>query len=264
MSGALIDDQSWLQEAILAPERPPAEEVEKRLAGSPAFPAAAGLAIYRRAYIARIAGAMRAQFPALCHALGEPLFNDFAAEYVRLHPPETYTLHDLGRRFPGFLKEQRPDRAGEPENWVDFMIELACFERELFALFDAPGAEDRGSAPPDAADESLRLQPAFALGRYRFNVAAYYHAVRRGEAPPSPAPEAACVALVRTDYAIRTVALTEPEFLFLEAMMRGGTVADGLAAVADALGLTPEEAAEAWRGAPQTRSRWIAWGFFVV
>jgi hypothetical protein len=262
MSG-LEAAQAWLQGAILAAEPPRREDVAERLSGSAAFTAAAGLAIYRRAYVARIAAAMRAQFPALCHALGEPLFNDFAAEYVRLHPPEAYTLHDLGRRFTAFLDEQRPDRAAPAEAWIDFMLDLARFERRLFELFDAPGAEGSPLARPAAPDEALRLQPAFALGRFDYDVAAYYHSVRRGEAPAVPAVGGNWVALVRTDYAIRTIALQEAEFLFLSAMLGGGTVAEGLDAVAKALGISAAEAAAAWTRAPQTRARWIGWGFFV-
>jgi hypothetical protein len=260
------DLQAWLQGAIMATEPPPGDEVEERLAGAADFPAAAGLAIYRRAYVARIAAAMRAQFPALCHALGERLFNDFAADYLRLHPPESYTLHDLGRRFASFLEEQRPDR-GEPaqarEVWIDFMVDLARFERQLFLLFDAPGAEGGALAEPRVPDTRLRLQPAFALGRYDFNVAAYHDAVRRRETPPAPERGAAWVALVRRNYTIRTIALRETEYLFLEAMTGGGSVEQGFAAVAASLGVSREEAADAWRNAPETRARWLQWGFFV-
>ncbi|HEX5182001.1 MAG TPA: DNA-binding domain-containing protein [Allosphingosinicella sp.] len=264
---ALHEDlQAWLQGAIMAAEPPSAGEVDGRLAGAADFPAAAGLAIYRRAYVARIAAAMRAQFPALCHALGEPLFNDFAADYLRRYPPQSYTLHDLGRRFAPFLEEQRPDRdapADAREIWIDFMVDLARFERQLFLLFDAPGAEGKALAESGASDARLRLQPAFALGRYDFNVAAYHDAVRRRETPPAPERGAAWIALVRRDYAIRTIALRETEYLFLEAMAGGGCVEDGLAAVAAALGTPPEEADDAWRNAPETRARWLQWGFFV-
>ncbi len=265
-AGSLEAAQVWLQAAIMAARRPDPEEVGARLTGSAAFPASAGLAIYRRAFIARIAAAMRAQFPALCHALGEPLFDDFAAEYVRLMPPVTYTLHDLGRRFPEFLAAQRPDRdapEGEREAWIDFMLDLARFERRLFELFDSPGAEGTLPASAEAPDSALRLQPAVALGRHGFNVAEYYHAVRRGEPTPSPRPGRFFTALVRTDYTIRTVALREAEFQFLSGMRAGGTVADGLAAVAASLGMSPQDAARAWQDARQTRARWAAWGFFV-
>ena len=265
-AGSLEAAQAWLQNAIMAADRPAAEDVAERLTGSTTFAAGAGLAIYRRAFIARIAAAMRAQFPALCHALGEPLFDDFAAEYVRLMPPVTYTLHDLGRRFPAFLAAQRPDRDapdGAREIWIDFMLDLARFERRLFDLFDAPGAEGTPPARADTPDTALRLQPAVALGHHGFNVAEYYHAVRRVEPAPSPKAGRFFIALVRTDYTIRTVALREAEFEFLRGMRNGGTVADGLAAVAASLGMSPEDTGRAWQDAQQTRARWVGWGFFV-
>jgi len=114
---------------------------------------------------------MRVQFPALCHALGQNLFDDFTADYVHRHPPESHTLHDLGRRFAGFLEEQRLDR-GQPAaaraRLIDFMIDLARFERQLFLLYDAPGAEGGTPAYPDIPDQRVGLQPAVALGRFRF------------------------------------------------------------------------------------------------
>ena len=150
---------------------------------------------------------MREQFPALCHALGEPLFNDFVAEYIRERPPESHTLYDLGRRFPAFLDESRPDRDQPPEEreaWIDFMIDLARFERQMFVMFDAPGHEGKPFATPETPDARLRLQPAFAIGAYRFPVAAYYHAVRQKQPAELPPAEASYAALVRTAYVTRT------------------------------------------------------------
>lgn len=252
MTGALAEMQAWFQGTVMAADRPSPDAVGQRLAGSAAFPASAGLGIYRRAFVARIAAAMRAQFPALCHALGQPLFDDFATDYVRCYPPESYTLHDLGRRFAAFLAEQRPDRdvpVESRERWIDFMIDLARFERRVFCLYDAPGAEGRALARPDIPDDALRLQPAVALDRLDFNVAAYYHAVRREETPPAPLPGEHCVVLVRTDHVVRTVPLAAWEFAVLAAMTDGSCLADHLA--------SSTETREA-------RARWIGWGLFVA
>ena len=81
-------------------------------------------------------------FDGFCHALGDDLLNDFVAEYAHETPPESYTLYDLGRRFTDYLEANRPDRDKElRENWIDFIVDLARFERSLFATFDCPGAE---------------------------------------------------------------------------------------------------------------------------
>ncbi len=258
---ALAELQAWMQNTLMAPDRPTPNALAQHLAGAVDFPASAGFAVYRRAYIARIAGAMRAQFPALCHALGRKLFDEFAADYVRQHPPESYTLHDLGRRFAAFLENQRPDRdqpeAGR-ESWIDFMIDLAHFERQLFAIYDAPGIEGGRLAGPDVPDRRLRLQPTLSLGRFRFAVGDYYNAVRRGEGPSVPQQGAYRVALLRKDYNVRLIPLTEWEMAFLGAMSGGLSFADAKAAN------SPTGADAAFRAELAiVRARWLAWGLFV-
>jgi len=97
---SLASVQRWMHEALVFPRRVAHEAIDGQLASFPGLSGAAGLAIYQRGYFLRIASCMREQFPALCHALGEPLFNDFVVEYIRERPPEGHTLYDLGRRFP--------------------------------------------------------------------------------------------------------------------------------------------------------------------
>lgn len=264
-AAALHSVQRWMHDALVFPRRVDGDERDALLQGSPSLTSAAGLAIYQRGYFLRIANCMREQFPALCNALGEPLFNDFVADYIRDKPPESHTLYDLGRRFPDWLGENRPDRdlpAAGREAWIDFMIDLARFERQVFAMFDAPGHEGKPFAVPDLPDQRLRLQPCFDLGAYAFPVAAYYHSVRLKQPAPLPPAERSFAALARTDYVTRTVPLTETQFLFLEAMAAGGGVEGGLEAVARRLGATTDSARQSWHSSGD-RQRWIDWGFFI-
>lgn len=269
MSGsppALAEMQAWMQNTLMAPDRPAPDALAPHLAGAADFPASAGFGVYRRAFIARIAGAMRAQFPALCHALGRELFDEFAAEYVRLHPPESYTLHDLGRRFAAFLEDQRPDRdhaASDRESWIDFMVDLARFERQLFAIYDAPGTEGGLPVGPDVPDDRLRLQPTLSLGTFRFAVGDYYNAVRRGEKPSVPQLGAYRVAVLRKDYNVRLIPLTAWEMACLGAMSKGLSFAAAVAAAADATALPPGADAAFSAERAIVRARWRAWGFFV-
>jgi hypothetical protein len=257
--------QRWLQDALVFPRRAGREETESLLASSGRLTGADGLAVYQRGYFLRIASCMREQFPALCHALGAALFDDFVADYIRAHPPESHTLYDLGRRFPTFLEENRPDSALPPDNrepWIDFMTDLARFERQVFTMFDAPGHEGRAFADAATPDADLRLQPCFALGAYRFPVAVYYHAVRQKQPAALPPAGESFVALVRTDYLTRTISLHAPQYLLLKAMAEGGRVEDGIRAVAQHLGMAPEEVERSWRAAD--RQRWLDWGFFIA
>jgi hypothetical protein len=259
---ALAAAQRRMHEALVSPGVD-VDAAQALFAGGGRLGAAAGLAIYQRGYFLRIAACMREQFPALCHALGRALFDDFVADYIRDCPPERHTLYDLGRRFAGWMQANRPDGAA-PEPWADFMIDLARFEYSVFAMFDAEGAEGRPLAGADTPDARLRLQPAFALGGYGFPVAQYYHAVRGGEAPSLPEPAPGYVALVRTDYVIRTVPLTQTHHAFLAAMQAGRCVEAALEEVAKQLELDAETLRRAWREPQGARARWIAWGFFVA
>ncbi|MBO9711442.1 DNA-binding domain-containing protein [Sphingomonas sp.] len=257
---ALAEAQRRMHDALVHPDRDSAAAL---FAGDGRLGVAGGLAVYRRGYFLRIAACMREQFPALCHALGRALFDDFVADYIRDCPPARHTLYDLGRRFAGWMEANRPDgEAREP--WVDFMIDLARFEYAVFVMFDAPGNEGRPFAASDTPDAALRLQPAFALGTYRFPVAGYYHAVRRGEDPPLPAPAPSHVALVRTDYVTRTVLLSETHHAFLAELQAGAGVGMALAAVSARFALDPREVTRSWLGPHGSRGRWIEWGFFVA
>lgn len=258
----LADLQGRMHAALIDPAADPAAPAALFRSGGRLDPAA-GLRIYQRGYFLRIAACMREQFPALCHALGRDLFDDFVADYIRDCPPARHTLYDLGRRFPAWLEANCPEpEAAAP--WVAFMIDLARFEYAVFAMFDAPGHEGQAYATRDTPDAALRLQPAFALGSYRFPVAAFYHAVRRGECPPipAPAPGAHRVALVRTDYRTRTVSLSEVQHALLEQLADGVAIDAALATVTTRFGLEPSEVQRSWSGPQGCRTHWIEWGFF--
>lgn len=259
---ALAAVQGRMHEALILPGADPGLAGDVFASGGRLSPAA-GLAIYQRGYFLRIAACMREQFPALRHALGDGLFDDFVADYIRDCPPVRHTLYDLGRRFDGWMGANRPDGESR-EPWIDFMIDLARFEYAVFAMFDTEGAEGRPFAGPDTPDDRLRLQPAFALGAYDFPVAEYYHAVRRGEAPSPPEPARGYVALVRTDYVIRTVSLSETQHGFLAEMQAGRSAEAALVEVAARRGLDPGEVDRSWREEQGSRARWIEWGFFVA
>jgi hypothetical protein len=255
----LRDIQTWMQDALRFPA---GADAGRFLAATPNLTASAGLAIYQRSYFQRIASCMREQFPALCHALGTPLFDDFVAEYIREMPPESHTLYDLGRRFADYLDASRPDQDA-PEVWIDFMIDLARYERQLFVLFDAPGQEGQPFATADTPDSALRLQPCFALGAYRFPVAEYYHAVRAKSAPALPPAKPSHVAMVRVAFLTRTVPLTEPHYLFLTTLRSGHDADQAIETVAQHVGIPPDDVRRSWHSPGGMRQRWIDAGFFI-
>jgi hypothetical protein len=256
--------QNWMQNALHAPSQVPEGQANDVLVSQPRFSGADGLAVYQRSFFLRIVSCMRDQFPALCHALGEQLFDDFVAEYIVVAPPESYTLYDLGRRFPAYLQANRPDSADAREAWIDFIVDLAQFERQVFVMFDAPGAETTGYATTQTPDADLRLQPAVSLGRYRFPVALYYHDVRAKRAASFPPMEVMNVALVRKNYLTQTIALSAAHHLFLTMLSEGQAIDTALENIAAHTGASPDQVRTAWSSKGGTRDVWINAGLFVV
>ncbi|WP_299690723.1 DNA-binding domain-containing protein [uncultured Tateyamaria sp.] len=250
MTRTLPDLQRWMHDALLRPEDADPADAAALLTPNPRLTAAQSLAIYQQSYRLRIASCMREQFPALCHALGAGLFNDFVSEYVRDAPPESYTLYDLGRRFADFLEAHRPDRdAPDREVWIDFVVDLARFERSVFVTFDGPGAEDLPTATAQTTDAALRLNPSLSVARYRFPVAQYYLAVRAEAAPQPPHPADSCIAVIRRNYITHMAPLTASQYGFLAAMLRDGAV--------------PADMTPPWTTDAKVRDTWLRAGFFV-
>ena len=260
----LLELQQWMQAALVDPQGTQRQEIESRVRATSRLTPVAALSIYRNSYSLRIAACMRDQFPALCYALGEGLFNDFVADYIRQAPPESYTLYDLGRRFAGYLQANRPDlKASEPEPWVDFIIDLARFERQVFSTFDCPGAEDLQLAGLTTPDTALRPQPSLSVAAYGFAVGGYYHAVRQDLSPSPPEREQVYLAVLRKDYVTHTIPLSLPHFLFVQEMCRGRTVQAALGVVAQQLQQPRAYVEEAWQDAAEIREGWIKAGFFL-
>jgi len=264
ISNSMEAYQRWMFEALVAPRSADRAQIDAILLPGAHIDATAALAIYQRSYILRLRKCLEEQFPATCHALGEGLFCDFADEYLRTCPSDSYTLYELGRRFPAWLEENRPDRDAAPEareSWIDFMVDLASYERALFHLFDAPGPEGKTLPALEATDNALTLEPSLVLASYRFPVAWYYHEVRAGKTPPVPAPTPQAVAIVRRDFQTTTYPLSPLHFRFLTLVREQGGINQALEAIANWTGRPLEAVQQSWR--TEVRAPWIMAGFFT-
>ncbi len=263
MTESLAILQTWMHQALVSPGQLSVAEVEHYIGSSSRLNGAQHLAIYQRSYYLRLLKCMCEQFPALCYALGESLFNDFAREYLQAYPPQSHTLYELGKRFPEYLKQTRPDQEADNDSWIDFMLELAQFERTLFVMFDAPGNEGKAFADIDTEDKNLRLQPCFTVADYRFPVAWYYHQVRDDKGPGFPPEQRNYIALCRVNYLTHTHMLTAPQYWFLTAMQQGLSVAECLGWVAQKTDQNQDNVYRSWTSHGGTRDRWIEAGFFI-
>lgn len=216
------------------------DELGHILTRSRALSPADRLGVYADAYYARLLECLRDEFPALAHALGPELFDEFAVDYLQAHPPRNYTLQQLGSHFPRFLADTCP--ADEDPAWAAFLIDLASLERLYAEVFDGPGSEgqelisvDRLATIPNDVLPSIRLIPAadLHLVTLRSPVHEFISGVRRNEVPEIPERAETLLAIHRRNYVVRRHRLTRPQFVILDAILAGETIGEAVGRAAD-------------------------------
>jgi hypothetical protein len=248
--------QQWMQSVIMHPDgveagiESPAtrtmidvnsDNVEYVICRSVAQTSIERLHVYANAYFARLLEVLDSEFPALVHALGAELFQDFAFGYLQQYPSQSYTLGDLSAKFSEYLAHTRPPRepADAEPDWADFLVDLATLERTYSEVFDGSGVEGQRLLQADnlreiAPDSWLRVRlvpvPCLKLLTLRFAVHEYATAVRRQENPSLSASSPTWLVVTRRDYVVRRVAVDETEFAALAVLVGGGTIADSLEA----------------------------------
>jgi hypothetical protein len=221
------------------------------------------LQIYANAYFARLLEVLTGEFPAVVHAVGTDVFAEFAAGYLHRHPSTSYTLSQLGAKFPEHLAETRPPRDTEGPDWADFLIDLATLERCYSEVFDGPGTEGassfdlHGVAAEQWPECRLVFAPCVRLIRLRFPVHEYITAVRHGQQPIPPTAAETHLVVSRREFIVRRVAVSADEFRLLSALFSGATVGDAIA----------QWFAETPTASPPIREwfeRWTAAGYFAA
>lgn len=223
----------------------PAQAAEKVNASS-RLTAEQHLGIYRRGYIARLRECMKNQFSALAHALGDDLFRMFADDYLGAFPSTSYTLGELGRKFPDFLEATRPRDTGE--TWPEFMIELARFEFDLSVIYDQHADETPELADETTPDDELNLVPIFRLYRHRFPVARYYLEATRKKMPELPFEQQSFCAVTRNNYKLGITELKPGQYLLMKLIAEGSTVAEAKTRLIDDHKFDAAKLEEFWPG----------------
>jgi hypothetical protein len=246
-------------------------DVETVIAPSQSQSSEDRLAIYARAYYARLLECLQAEFPVLLTALGEELFNEFAFAYLQKYPSRSYTLDHLGRDFAAYLMETRRESGGDTDAWLDFLADLASLEWNIAEVFDGPGVEGQPLLDANQLLEILperwpaaRLVavPCLRLLRCDFPIDDYYRALRDGQEPGPPDPEEIFLAITRRDYVVRHYRITPPQHAILTGLLAGEPVE---AAVMRGAELVSDDQFDAFAGDLRTWfSRWSADGFFMT
>jgi hypothetical protein len=243
-------------------------ELERVVTRSRALTAAERVAIYGRAYHARLTECLEAEFCILRQAIGEDLFRMFARAYLSNCPSQSYTLADLGKGFPDYLHDTRPAESteGKEEAWPGFIIDLARFERAFSEVYDGPGVEGDPMLSAEGLrtlltgrDRHARLAPAVSLRllTFRYPVHGYFHAARHGREPEFPAPAETFLAMNRRDYVVTTLELSATQHALLRGLLEGQTVDQSLRRAGASL---PDQRAQLI----VSIEKWSKQGFFLA
>lgn len=164
-----------------------------------------GLAVYAKAYPARLREALADNYPALAQALGDEGFAELADAYAAAHPPREPSIRWHGQALPDFVAAQALHPALTDLARLDWAL------RQAFdgALFPSPDREALAALPPEAWTRlRARLQPHASLLQLDWAVAPLWHALEAareaGEERELPPPQEHAHALLVGREGLRT------------------------------------------------------------
>ncbi len=126
------------------------------------------LDIYREQFWLRHTGALEDDFVSVARLLGKDAFFALCAAYIAAHPPQSFTLRDLGDRFADFVARTAPYKDDA------LLCDLCRVEWAFVEAFDAPDAATisahKIAATPEEAwpNAVLLLHPAMRMLSLRY------------------------------------------------------------------------------------------------
>lgn len=147
---------------------------------------AAGMAIYRNAYRARLVDALRDTYERTARWVGEDAFRKAAAHHVISHPPDSWTLDDAGEGFPDTLGELFTDDPEVAElGWLEWAMHR-CFVSTDATPMDAAGFGQATASFQEADWASLRLtfMPGTCLAPASHQIGRLWHSLGHEDTEP--------------------------------------------------------------------------------
>ena len=228
MADNLRSIQSWMYKVITHPDSvdegaktsPVGDQdnsIESIVAASQHLTSKERINIYRNSYFLRLLECFTHEFKGLHHALGDDMFNHFVWNYLQAYPSTSYTLNELGAKFPSFLQSSLEDSLNgeDPDWWQLFIIDVAKYERTYVETYNGSGHETL-EAVDAIFDVSLRLSPAVRLLQLNFSIADCINSFRNNDFESIPDPHPTNYVLTRKNYGVHVQEIEEKEFELLQ------------------------------------------------
>jgi hypothetical protein len=231
--------QTLLSDAILHPEGvevavAQSPEILDLIENLPPLLPADRIQIYSNDYILRLREVLAKDFPETALALGNELFTLMTERYLNRYPSESFTLGELGRRLPKFLREELLDEEPETSSFheklkkaIPYIAELAEFEWKKVELFYHPET-------PKISGEVLSGIPAELWGGIGLTLSSAVRILELSwnvlNVPPRQEPTQ--VLVFRAGFTVRAAVLSRPEVRLLKAFGEGKTLGAALDDVA--------------------------------
>lgn len=234
----LDDLQEWMQQTMIgAGSEDSSRRIEEVILPSKQLTAEQRLQIYATAYHARLLECLGEEFATIRSVLGESAFAALARGYLQQSPSQSYTLNELGKNFPGFLRETRPARQTNEPDEIDFLIDLATVERTYSEVFDGAGGEGLPTLNGEILSTQtverwlqsrVKVVPSLRFLELQFPVHEFITARRTDAESSLPEPSPTWLVVTRRDYIVRRVAVPEEEFLLLRDLATGEVIGAAL------------------------------------
>lgn len=222
MDDGLKELQKWVYDVITHPQSVAAGaqdhwHIESIVAPSETLNSYQRINIYRDSYFLRLLDVFKNDYKGLKNMLGDELFDHFAWSYLQLHPSTSYTLNELGKRFPEFLQKSLEESldGNSPDDWQLFIIDIARYERTYIDVFHGEGHEEIESKEPFPSTR-LRLSPSVTTLQLNFPVAQHILSAREESLDALPDKETVNYVFTRDQYRVHVHSVSELEFKALD------------------------------------------------
>jgi len=185
--------------------------------------ASGDIGVYARMYASRLYDTLADDYPKLRAALGDERFDEVAAQYLRAHPPSSFTLRDTGLALPAFLRG-----AAIAPAWA---ADLAALERARIEVFDGPDADPLAQDAVAALGDELpglvlSWVPSSVVMPIGWTVDDLWSAIEDGQPTVEPEPASRVVLVWRRDVAVLHRTLDDDEARLAASIAAGARFAD--------------------------------------